>query len=219
MAIKRGLLGSTRAVGAWQKHLSRIRRDPAGSRVLTGTVPRVLCARSRSTGRITVATTDEDAMLETLEGWLASEVVPARDGAGARRPLSPRDGGADAGVRAVRRDHPRGVRRSGALGVDLRADRRGDLAGVDVAHRRDQHPPDGGGARPPLRHRRAACALPPAPRGRRAARRSGAHRTRLRHRPAGGAHHRDACRRRVRAATARRCGSPTRTRGTVSRCS
>ena len=167
----------------------------------------------------TVATTDEDAMLETLEGWLASEVVPHV------MELEHADQYPHEMVEQMREfglfaaTIPEEYGGLGLSASTLRAHRRGDLAGVDVAHRRDQHPPDGGRARPPLRHRRPACATssrgspPPscaagwrspnptaAPTSRRCA-------------PPRRAPTVSTC------SAAPRCGSPTRTRATASRCS
>ena len=184
----------------------QLRSSPDPMRHVLCAVDREIDRRRRARGRHTVAIIDEDAAIETIHAGrharaLARERRRAqRARARARRRVPARDGRADARVRALRRDHPRGVRRSRPRRQRLRAHRRGDRARVDVADRRGQHPPDGGGARPPLRHRRSARAVPPATRGRRAARRARAHRARLRHRPAGRAHHRDAGRRRLRAA-------------------
>ena len=166
-----------------------------------------------------VAATDEDAMLETLEGWLASEVVPQvlelehAD----RYPREMVEQMREFGLFAA--TIPEEYGGLGLSRVHLRTDRRGDLARVDVAHRRDQHAPDGGRARPPLRHRRAACALPsrdsPLP--------SCAADSRSPNPTAAPTSRRCARRRRVPTActcsTAPRCGSRTRTRATASPCS
>ena len=169
-----------------------------------------------------MATIDEDVdgLLDTLERWLASDVVPHV------LELEHADEYPRAMVEQMRefglfaRDHPRGVRRARASAPARTCASSKPIArGVDVAHRRRQHAPDGGGARPPLRHRRAARDVPPALAGRRAARRARAHRARLRHRPAGGPHHRDARRRRLRAARHQDVDHQRAARATASRCS
>ena len=145
-----------------------------------------------------MATVDDDAMLDTLERWLASDVVPQvlelehADEYPREMVEQMREFGLFAATIPEE---------FGGLGLSacvVRAHRRGDLARVDVAHRRREHPSDGGRARAAVRDRRAARAVPPASRRRRTARRARAHRARLRHRPPSGAHHRDAHRRWLR---------------------
>ena len=125
----------------------------------------------------------------------------APEGAGvrARRRVPARDGRADARVRVVRRDHPDRVRWSRSRRRHLLACGGDDLARVDGAHRRHQLAPDDGRAGAALRHRRPARVVPAPLRLRRAARRPGAHRTRLRHRPPGDPHDRRSSRRFLRA--------------------
>ena len=62
---------------------------------------------------------------------------------------------ADEGARPVRRHHPRGVRRDGARPDDLRDDRRGALARLDLDLRRRQHPLHRLLPADEVRHRRA----------------------------------------------------------------
>ena len=118
--------------------------------------------------------------------------APARACARARRHLPRRDGGADEGAGPVRRHHRHRLRRARALRHHLRPHRAAGLGGVDVARRHLQLAPDHGGLRRARRHRGAEARLPAALRHRRAARRPGADRARLRHRPAGDPHPRRA---------------------------
>ena len=97
-----------------------------------------------------------------------------RDGAAVRRradhpqgrALRPRgrvpraDRGADEGAGPVRGHDPRGVRRDGARPDDLRDDRRGAVAGLDLDLGRRQHPLHRLLPADEVRHRRAEGALP-----------------------------------------------------------
>ncbi|CAA9245032.1 MAG: Acyl-CoA dehydrogenase, partial [uncultured Actinomycetospora sp.] len=117
---------------------------------------------------------------------------------GARGPLPDRDRREHEGHGPVRPGGARGLRRArGRHGV-VRADLRGDRAGLDGRRR---HPRQPLGvlldARPP-RHRRAARPLPARPRDGGDAHRHRADRARRRHRPAGHHHDSDARRWRVR---------------------
>ena len=143
-----------------------------------------------------------------------------------RRALRPRgrvpgaDRRADEGARAVRRHDPRGVRRDGARPDDLRDDRRGALARLDLDLGRRQHalhrllPAD------EVRHRGAEAEVPAADGDRRDPRRLLAVRARARLRRAGDQDDRqEAATTAPTRSTARRCGSRTACAPTSSSCS
>ena len=201
---------------------SRIRTPESGpppGSVHGRTLFRAYSAPAAEAPEDTVATTDEDAMLETLEGWLAGEVVPhvmelehadryphemveqMREFGLFAATIPEEYGGlglsASTYVRIVEAISRAWMSLTGVINTHLMVAELVRRYGTDEQ-------------RAHFLPRLAAAEL----RGG-----SGADRTRLRHRPAGGAHDRHACRWRVRARTARRCGSPTRTTGTVSRCS
>ncbi len=88
----------------------------------------------------------------------------------------------------VRLHHPRGIRRPGPVGQHLCQGGGAHRAGLDVGVGHHQLAPHHGRLRAAQRHRGAAPAFSAALCQRRAARRPGPDRARLRHRPAGGAH-------------------------------
>ena len=150
---------------------------------------------------MTAATTpasreEETAILDARRQVAGAGRAAARARARARRHLPRRDGGADEGAGPVRRHHRHGLRRARPLRHHLRPHRAGGVGGVDVARRHLQLAPDHGGLRRARRHRGAEARISAALRDRRAARRPGADRARLRHRPAGDPHPRRARRQR-----------------------
>ena len=110
--------------------------------------------------------------------------------AGARRHLSRGHRRAHARTRSVRRHHCRRVWRAGSALRHLCRHRRAHRPRVDVADRHLQLAPDHVGDRAAQRHRGAEARIPAALRLGRTARRAGADRARLRHRPAGDPRHR-----------------------------
>ena len=91
---------------------------------------------------------------------------PDRRGARPRGQVPRGRGRADEGARPVRGDHPRGVRRDGARPDDLRDDRRGALARLDLDLGHRQHPLHRLLPADEVRHRRAEERVP-APHGHR----------------------------------------------------
>ena len=103
-------------------------------------------------------TDEQQAIVEMVRQFVDEQIIPNAEHYDARGRVPGADRRADEGARALRGDDPRGLRRDGARPDDLRDDRRGALARLDLDLRRDQHalhrllPAD------EVRHRRAARA-------------------------------------------------------------
>ena len=99
--------------------------------------------------RADASTGRRGAILDAVEKWLERDVRAACAQVRPRRRVSDRDGRADEGARAVRRDDlARSTAASGLSATTYAQDRREDRRDLDVAQRHLQQPPDHGGLRP-----------------------------------------------------------------------
>ena len=165
-------------------------------------------------------TDEQKAITEMVRQFVDEQILPQRRALRPRGRVPRADRRADEGARALRGHDPRGVRRDGARPDDLRDDRRGALARLDLDLRRRQHalhrllPAD------EVRHRRAEGEATCRDGHRRDPRRLLALRARARLRRPGDQD--DAPRSSTTAttrSTARRCGSPTACAPASSSCS
>ena len=133
----------------------------------------------------TEKTDEQKAITEMVRQFVDEQILPQRRALRPRGRVPGADRRADEGARAVRGHDPRGVRRDGARPDDLRDDRRGALARLDLDLGHHQHalhrllPAD------EVRHRGAAPEVPAADGDRRDPRRLLAVRARARLRRAG----------------------------------
>ena len=77
-------------------------------------------------------TDEQKAIIEMVRQFVDEQIIPQGRALRRRGRVPGADRRADEGARAVRRDDPRGVRRDGARPDDLRDDRRGALARLDL---------------------------------------------------------------------------------------
>ena len=157
-------------------------------------------------------------ILKTVRDFVDKEILPVATELEHADEYPTEDRRGHEGARAVRADHPRGVRRPRRVPADLRPRRRGDRPRLDERVRHHQHPLHRGLHADAARHRGAEAEVPAADGDRRGARRVLDDRARLRVRRRGDPHQGRRATATTTSSPARRCGSPTAARPTWSPC-